>query len=57
VLDMRFKDARRRVLDEFERRYAARLLERAGGNVSKAARSGRMDRTYLIDLLYRHGLK
>jgi hypothetical protein len=54
---MRFKDARRRVLDDFERRYAARLIDRAGGNVSKAARSGRMDRTYLIDLLYRHGLK
>jgi DNA-binding NtrC family response regulator len=57
LLELRFKDARRRLLDEFERRYAQRLVERAGGNVSKAARTGRMDRTYLIDLLHRHGLK
>jgi DNA-binding NtrC family response regulator len=57
LLELRFKDARRMLLDEFERRYARRLLDRAGGNVSKAARDGRMDRTYLIDLLHRHRLK
>ncbi len=52
-----YKDARREVLDDFERRYVERLLARTGGNVSAAAREGRMDRTYLIKLVQRHGLK
>ncbi len=57
VLGLSYKDARSRVLGDFEHRYLARLLERASGNVSEAARIARMDRTYLIKLLARHGLK
>ncbi|MFK7984636.1 MAG: sigma 54-interacting transcriptional regulator [Sandaracinaceae bacterium] len=57
LLSMPYKGARRVLLDAFEKRYAARLLARADGNVSAAARAGRMDRTYLIKLLSRHGLK
>ncbi|MBZ0117851.1 MAG: sigma 54-interacting transcriptional regulator [Sandaracinaceae bacterium] len=56
-LDAPYKDARRLVLDDFERRFVERLLARAGGNVSQAARLGAMDRTYLIKLIQRHGLK
>ena len=56
-LDLPYKDARRALLDDFERRYVERLLERTGGNVSAAAREARMDRTYLIKLVARHGLK
>ncbi|MBX3270515.1 MAG: sigma 54-dependent Fis family transcriptional regulator [Sandaracinaceae bacterium] len=52
-----YKEARRVLLDDFERRYVARLLERHDGNVSAAARAGSMDRTYLIKLIGRHGLK
>ncbi len=52
-----YKDARAQVLHEFEARYLRALLERARGNVSAAAREGRMDRSHLIDLLQRHGLK
>jgi DNA-binding NtrC family response regulator len=52
-----YKEARTLVLDDFERRYCEALLARAEGNVSKAARDARMDRTYLIKLLARHGLK
>jgi DNA-binding NtrC family response regulator len=56
-LDLAYKDARRAVLDGFEQRYVARLLERTKGNVSAAAREARMDRTYLMKLIQRHGLK
>ena len=51
-----YKDARRTVLDRFERDYLAALLARTGGNVRQAAREAKMDRSYLIELLKRHDL-
>ncbi len=50
-LELSYKDARARLLDEFEERYVAELMARAGGNVSAAARLGRMTRSHLNDLL------
>jgi DNA-binding NtrC family response regulator len=55
--DLPYKEARRKVLDEFEARYLAHLIEATRGNVASAARRGGMDRTYLIKLLERHGLR
>jgi DNA-binding NtrC family response regulator len=52
-----YKDARAAIVREFERDYLTRLLGDANGNVSQAARAARMDRSHLIDLLHRHGLK
>ena len=52
-----YKDARRTVLEAFELRYVTRLLAAAGGNVAAAARQAQMDRTYLIKLVQRHGLR
>jgi DNA-binding NtrC family response regulator len=52
-----YKDARAAVLRDFEREYLSRLLQDANGNVSQAARTAKMDRSHLIDLLHRHGLK
>jgi len=57
LLSLPYKDARRALLDDFERRFVTQLLERTDGNVSAAAREARMDRTYLIKLIHRHGLK
>jgi DNA-binding NtrC family response regulator len=57
LLDHAYKDARGALLGEFEPRYLKRLLERAGGNVSEAARLAKMDRSHLNDLLRRHGLR
>ncbi len=36
--DMPFKDAKQRLVEEFEKAYWSDLLERTGGNVSKSAR-------------------
>jgi DNA-binding NtrC family response regulator len=52
-----YKDARAAIVREFERDYLTRLLAEASGNVSQAARAAKMDRSHLIDLLHRHGLK
>jgi DNA-binding NtrC family response regulator len=52
-----YKDARRTVLEDFELRYLTALLTDAGGNVALAARKAQMDRTYLIKLVQRHGIR
>jgi DNA-binding NtrC family response regulator len=52
-----YKDARAAHVREFELAYLTRLMADAEGNVSKAARLAKMDRSHLIDLLQRHGLK
>jgi DNA-binding NtrC family response regulator len=57
VLELPYRDARGAVTSAFELRYLQRLLERTGGNVSQAARLARMDRSYLLELLARHGLR
>ena len=57
TLEQPYKEARLRVLNQFEAAYLPRLLERAGGNVSQAARDADMDRSHLWDMLRRHGLR
>jgi DNA-binding NtrC family response regulator len=49
--------ARERLLSAFERRYLTRLVQQAGGNMSKAARIAGVDRTTLYRLMERHGLE
>lgn len=52
-----FKDAKKSVIDQFEREYLLRLIERCGDNLSLAARSAGLERHSLRDLLRRHGLR
>ncbi|HET9932675.1 MAG TPA: sigma 54-interacting transcriptional regulator, partial [Polyangiaceae bacterium] len=56
-LDRSYKDARRLVLEDFERRYLKHILEATTGNVAQAARKAQMDRTYLIKLIQRHAMR
>jgi DNA-binding NtrC family response regulator len=55
-LRLPFKRAKDAMVDAFERNYLGALLDAAGGNVSKAARNGGMDRMYLHRLIQKHGL-
>ncbi len=56
-LDLPFRDAKREIVDAFERRYLTRWLDRTGGNVAKVARESGLDRSYVTDLVRKHGLK
>jgi transcriptional regulator of acetoin/glycerol metabolism len=45
------------VLATFEKEYVTRLVARAAGNMSRAARLANVDRTTLYRLLERHGFR
>jgi DNA-binding NtrC family response regulator len=57
VDDEPYHVARDRILAEFERRYLTALVNRAAGNMSKAARLAGVDRTTLYRLMEKHGLQ
>jgi two-component system, NtrC family, response regulator GlrR len=52
-----YEEARRRALDDFERRYLSLLLAENNDSVSEAARTAGVNRTYLHRLLRKHGLR
>ncbi len=56
-IDQPFKEAKNHIVEAFEKRYLAALLEWSQGNVSLASRKSGLDRMYLHRLLQRHGLR
>ncbi len=52
----RYRDERRRVLDDFERTYLEALMTAHDGNLSSASRASRLERHLLRALLRKHGL-
>ncbi|MBL8602847.1 MAG: sigma 54-dependent Fis family transcriptional regulator [Myxococcales bacterium] len=52
-----FKEAKRTLIDEFEKDYLQRLLHRTGDNLSRAAALAGIERHYLRDLFRKHGLR
>lgn len=52
-----FKEAKRSLIDEFEKDYLQRLLNRTGDNLSRAAALAGIERHYLRDLFRKHGLR
>jgi len=57
ALHLPYREARAALTDRFERRYLTALLDRTAGNIRAAAREARMDRSYLMELLKRHGMR
>jgi DNA-binding NtrC family response regulator len=53
---LQFKEAKESLIQAWEREYVTALLEKAGGNVSLAARRAGIDRVYLHRLMKKHGL-
>jgi DNA-binding NtrC family response regulator len=54
VMDEAYHGAKDRVVAQFEKEYLTRLVARAGGNMSKAARLASIDRTTLYRLMDKH---
>jgi DNA-binding NtrC family response regulator len=54
VMDEAYHTAKDRVVAQFEKEYLNRLVSRAGGNMSKAARLASIDRTTLYRLMDKH---
>jgi DNA-binding NtrC family response regulator len=57
VIEEAYHVARDRVIAQFERQYLTWLVNRAGGNMSHAARIAGADRTTLYRMMERHGLQ
>lgn len=51
-----YPEARREAVGDFERRYVRSLLRTTNGNVSEAARIGKLDRVYLHRMMRKHDL-
>ena len=56
-LNAGYHASKEQVLAAFEKKYVTRLVSRASGNMSRAARLASVDRTTLYRLLERHGLR
>jgi DNA-binding NtrC family response regulator len=52
-----FKEAKRQVIEHFEKPYLEKLMAASNGNVSAAARLAGLDRVHLLKLLRQHGLR
>lgn len=52
-----YHEVKDRVIAEFEQEYLRRLLTKAGGNMSRAARHAGIDRTTLYRLIEKHNLQ
>jgi DNA-binding NtrC family response regulator len=51
-----YQDAKDRAVSDWERRYVKELVEKFEGNLSRASREARMDRSHLRKLLKKYGL-
>ncbi len=57
IMDEPYHPAKDRLIAQFEQEYLSRLVARAGGNMSKAARLANIDRTTLYRLMEKHNVK
>lgn len=57
ILDDVYTAAKEKLITEFEREYLPRLVSRAQGNMTRAARMAEVDRKTLYRLMDKHGLR
>jgi DNA-binding NtrC family response regulator len=55
-IDVPFKVAKQKLVDEFDRRYLQALLEAHDGNISAAARAAGIERMSIYKMIRRLGL-
>lgn len=55
--NLSFKEAKGRVISDFESRYIETLLREHGNNISVAAREAGIDRKHFKDLMRKHGIE
>jgi two-component system nitrogen regulation response regulator GlnG len=55
-IDVPFKVAKQKLVDEFDRRYLQQLLEAHDGNISAAARAAGIERMSIYKMIRRLGL-
>lgn len=53
IFNLPFKEAKEKIIDEFQSRYLIKLLEKHGGNISQTARECGLKRQYIYKLLKR----
>lgn len=56
IMNEAYHTAKDLVIAHFEKAYLAHLVERSGGNMSKAARLANIDRTTIYRMMERHHL-
>lgn len=57
LAELKFKDAKARLIDDFEKRYVQDVLTKADGNLTTAARLAGTDRSAFGKLARKHGFK
>jgi DNA-binding NtrC family response regulator len=55
--DRPFKSAKNTLIDDFEKKYVATLLQKNKGNISATAREADIERTYLKRLIRKHSIE
>lgn len=56
ALDLPFEDAKKEWIDVFEKKYLRLMLQKTGGNISRAARMAGVNRKTIHRLIEKHGL-
>jgi DNA-binding NtrC family response regulator len=57
IMSDAYHQAKEKLVAHFEKEYLQRLVVRAGGNMSRAARLANIDRTTLYRLMEKHGFR
>jgi len=57
ALKLPYNDAKRGLVDHFEREYIVSALRRSGGNIAQAARESQKPRRVFFEMMRKHGIK